>query len=51
MAGAATDRMIGAIGAWYSASPMAWPTVSPGSSSSDDDAAAAPIAPHAPEAW
>ncbi len=51
MAGCATDRMMCAIGAWYSARPMALWIAAASRASSRDAAAAAPRPPQAPLAW
>ena len=49
--GSAHDRIIGAIGAWYSARPSAEIVALGSSPSRRALAAATPMAPHAPEAW
>ena len=51
IAGCATDRMMCAIGAWYSARPIAWWIAVASRPSSRAAAAAAPRPPHAPLAW
>ena len=51
IAGSATERMMGAIGPWYSASDSACAVVVASRPSRRAAAAAAPTAPQEPDAW
>ena len=51
IAGSLTARGISAIGAWYSAMPMAWRSSSSPRPSSRPTLAATPRAPHDADAW